>query len=253
MMKILRHLCLVFVVLSSATLFSQHVEISGNNKTIAVSADASVSADPEIAILHLAFTNYAKAKEDAFQTNVSVSNQILSKIAEAGVKKEQIESDDLSLDRAEPINGWTAVERAERQFKARQAWKIRVPVARAESIVQAAVKAGANESSEPDWQVANQTALQARASADALERAKRIAEEMAKGLGTRLGNLVYASNRAPALTDFLDRFAWGGGGGGGNETVEVQAARIEPPLPKLKLFPQKVKENATVFAVFSIE
>jgi hypothetical protein len=186
-----------------------------------------------------------------------VSNQILTKLTDAGIKREQIESDDLALDRVDPINGWNATEKAERQFKARQAWKVRVPVEKAETTVQIAVKAGANESSEPEWEVANRSALQAKASAAALERAKKIAEEMAKGLNARLGNLVYASNKAPALTDFLDAYAWGGGGGGGggggNSMVEVQAEAAAPPPPKLRLFPQKVKQDATVFAVFSIE
>jgi hypothetical protein len=38
------------------------------------------------------------------------------------------------------------------------------------------------------------------------------------------------------------------------ETVEVMAAAPPPPPPpKLTLFPQKVKSDATVYAVFSIE
>lgn len=253
MMNSLRHLFLSFLVLSTTAVFCQHVEITGTNKNIAVSADATVEAEPELAILHLAFSNFARTKEEAFQINLATSNQILAKLAEVGVKKEQIESDDLSLDRAEPMIGWTATEKSERQFKARQAWKIRVPVSKAESTVQTAVKAGVNESSEPDWDVANRSALQAKASAAALERARTIAEEMAKGLGAQLGKLVYASNNAPALTDFMDAFAWGGGRGGSSMSVEVQGTPAPPPPPKLQLFPQKVKQDATVYAVFAIE
>jgi hypothetical protein len=39
------------------------------------------------------------------------------------------------------------------------------------------------------------------------------------------------------------------------ETIEVNAnaAPPPPPPPKLTLFPQKVKSDATVYAVFSIE
>jgi hypothetical protein len=38
------------------------------------------------------------------------------------------------------------------------------------------------------------------------------------------------------------------------ETVEVMAAAPPPPPPpKVTLFPQKVKSDATVYAVFSIE
>jgi len=69
---------------------------------------------------------------------------------------------------------------------------------------------------------------------------------MAKGLGTKLGELVYASNRAPVAKMYR---------GMETVTVEVQGTRAEMTAkqPKLTLFPQKVKSEATVYAVFSIE
>jgi hypothetical protein len=87
-------------------------------------------------------------------------------------------------------------------------------------------------------------ALQAKAGSAALSKARTIAEQMAKGLGTKLGELVYASNRAPVPR------AWRG-----MQTVEVSAsiATLANAPPKLKLFPQRVKTDATVYAVFSIE
>jgi uncharacterized protein YggE len=48
-----------------------------------------------------------------------------------------------------------------------------------------------------EWSVADPLALQAKAGGAALAKAKSIADQMAKGLGARLGELVYASNRAP--------------------------------------------------------
>jgi hypothetical protein len=65
---------------------------------------------------------------------------------------------------------------------------------------------------------------------------------MAKGLGAKLGDLVYASNRAP-VAKFLRNMT------ANTEQVEVNAV----PKPQLTLFPQKVKSNATVYAVFAIE
>lgn len=66
---------------------------------------------------------------------------------------------------------------------------------------------------------------------------------MAKGLGTKLGELVYASNRAPVA-----RMRRG-------MTLNTMSAEVSSTAkqPKLKLFPQKVKSDATVYAVFSIE
>jgi hypothetical protein len=66
---------------------------------------------------------------------------------------------------------------------------------------------------------------------------------MAKGLGAKLGELVYASNRAPVAR------VWRG------ITLNTSAATVASAdkKPKLKLFPEKVKSDATVYAVFSIE
>ena len=85
-------------------------------------------------------------------------------------------------------------------------------------------------------------ALQAKAGGAALAKARAIADQMAKGLGTKLGELVYASNRTP-----MSRFS-------ANEVVAVMAATVEREnKPQLTLFPQKVKSEATVYAVFAIE
>jgi uncharacterized protein YggE len=95
-----------------------------------------------------------------------------------------------------------------------------------------------------DWNVTDPVALQAKAGGAALAKARAIADQMAKGLGTKLGELVYASNRAPIAK------MWG------NMTLNTETAALSPVVdkqPKLTLFPQQVKSDATVYAVFSIE
>jgi len=84
-----------------------------------------------------------------------------------------------------------------------------------------------------EWKVADAIALQAKASGAAL----------AKGLGAKLGELVYASNQAPV------RY-------GLNGLNLAQLVSLSPGIaegPKPKLFPKKVSSNATVYAVFAIE
>jgi uncharacterized protein YggE len=119
-----------------------------------------------------------------------------------------------------------------------------VPAAEAQTVVDLCVSAGANEVEDVDWGVAEPVTLQAKAGSAALSKARNIADQMAKGLGTKLGELVYASNRAPVAK------MWASMG------LSTQASTIATPndlKPKLKLFPQKVKSSATVYAVFSIE
>jgi uncharacterized protein YggE len=139
---------------------------------------------------------------------------------------------------------WTAEEKNARQFQASQSWTIRVTADRTQAVVDMALRAGANVLEALDWNVSDPKALQAKAGAAALAKAKTIAEQMAKGLNAKLGDLVYASNRAP-----IPVFA------GSLETAEasVMTAPPPPPPPHLVLYPKKVKSDATVYAVFAIE
>ena len=106
---------------------------------------------------------------------------------------------------------------------------------------------GANQLEDIDWSVSDPSALQARASGLALAKARAVAEQMANGLGAKLGELVYASNQsqASALWNLARR------GLVVAATVQTSAARLGAPA--LNLFPQQVKQEATVYAVFSIE
>src|SRR6266567_7784425 len=124
----------------------------------------------------------------------------------------------------------------ERRFEAQQSWHVTVSAVQAQAVVDRAVRAGANEVDDVEWNVTDSVALQAKTSGAALSKARAIAEQMAKGLGTKLGDLVYASNRAPVAK------MWRG------MTVNTQSSVVgsAEPEPKLRLFPQKVKSDATV-------
>ena len=225
-------------------LFGQDIQVNRQNKTIAVTADESVSADPEVAVLTVGHRDFAPTYEAAFQENISASDKITKALLSAGVPMANIETEKLSLERVEPEGNWTPEMKKERQFGAEQTWRVTVAVANAQELVDVAVRNGANYVEEVDWDVADPVALQAKASGAALAKAQLVAEQMARGLGTKLGELVYASNRAPA-NRFLRSL----------QSVETAMASVAPPPPPphLKLFPQKVKSEATVYAVFAIE
>ena len=113
---------------------------------------------------------------------------------------------------------------------------------RAQAVVDIRLRAGANVLEALDWNVSDPNALQAKAGSAALAKAKTIAEQMAKGLNAKLGDLVYASNQAP-----VSEYAYSSG--------KLAEAPPPPPLPppQLVLYPKKVKSDATVYAVFAIE
>ena len=227
-----------------ATLFAsaQEIQVNRQNKTISITADESATADAEVATLDIGYHNFAATQEAAYRENLVVAEQITKALLGAKVPKENIETEKLRLGRTEADEKWTEEMKKERRFEAQQSWHVTVRSADAQGLVDLAVKAGANDVEDVEWNVADPLALQAKASGAALAKAKAIAEQMAKGLGTKLGELVYASNRAPVARAF--RYA---------TTVDTEAASISNREPKLRLFPQKVKSEATVYAVFAIE
>ena len=231
------------VIAISGSLLAQDIQVNRQNKTIAVTADDSTTASAEVAVLAIGYHNYGPTQDAAFRENVGAAERITKALLDANIPRTNIETEKLRLTRTEIDEKWTADMKKERQFVAEQSWHVTVSATEAQTVVDLAVKAGANGVDDVEWNVVDPVALQARASGAALAKARSIADQMAKGLGTKLGELVYASNRAPVPK------MWRGA------TVNTEAAMLAtpPPPPKLTLFPQKVKSDATVYAVFSIE
>jgi uncharacterized protein len=232
----------IALVVAAASSFGQDIQVNRQNKTIAVTAEESASADAEVATLAIGYHNYGLTQDSAFKDNIQMSERITKAILTAGVPKTNVETEKLQLDRVQIEDKWTPDMKKERQFEAVQSWHIAVSAAEAQKVVDLAVRAGANQVDDVDWNVADPVALQAKAGAAALAKARSIADQMAKGLGTKLGELVYASNRAPVAK------MWRGA-----TTESASIAVNGEKQPQLTLFPEKVKSDATVYAVFSIE
>ena len=230
----------IAILATSASLVAQDIQINRENKTIAVTAEDSVTADAEMAVLEIGYHNYSLTQDGAFYDNVRVADKVTKALLDAKIPKGNIETEKLRLSRTDIDEKWTEEMKKERQFTAEQSWHVTVSASEAQAVVDLAVKAGANELDDVQWDVIDPVALQAKAGAAALAKARTVAEQMAKGLGTKLGELVYASNRAAVVKTY---------------PVVVTAAPPPPPppQPKVTLFPQKVKSDATVYAVFSIE
>lgn len=234
-------LVLLFLLWLGVEAWSQNVQVSRENKTIAVTASEEVAVDAKIAVLEIGFHNYAPTKDAAFQENVRVSNQIVKALLALGIPKDNIQTDQLRLTYAENDYQAARVAHSKREFYAQQAWKVRVAAPDAQKAVDTAVKAGANDVSEPEWAVSDPRALEAKAGAAALAKAKHTAQYIAEGLGVKLGELIYASNM-----EALDGFA-------SNRGAFAMAAKIARPEPELVLFPQKVKAQVTLNAVFAMQ
>ena len=244
-MKTLRFAALL-VLASSLPLAAQQIQISKENKTIAITTSDDASALADTAIVTIGFNVYGKDQDGTYANATVTSNAVMETLTKAGVPKEAIQSADQSLS---PINPGSEEDKARYaqglRFEFAQSWHVTVPANQASNTLHLAITSGANNSGGIQWQLQHDDALEAEAAQKALEHARQIAERMAKGLGSKLGDLIYASNQTPLNEiDKVDRFSQGG-----LELLGYKKVNLKP----LAISPGRITKSATVYAVFTIQ
>jgi uncharacterized protein len=223
---------------------AQQIEVNKANRTIAVTATDKATADAEVATVHIGFQVYAADSHAAYALGSKTSNAIIAALKKTGIEDSAIQSEAQNVAPVQQYENQNLPEaqKAQRQFQVTQSWSVKTSAKNAAAALDTAVQAGANQSGQIDWDVADPDALEAQAGASALKRAHAIADQMAKGLGTSLGQLVYASNQVPErpMPVMARSMAMAPMAG---------AAKVEP----LAVSAQKVTSSATVYAVFAIE
>lgn len=224
---------------------SQTIQVDRNNRTIAVTAQDKASAPADVATVTVGFQVFAPDAATAYDRGSQLSNAIMNALKRAGVPDRAIESQQQSLSRtAFPYDDKTTPEeRAQKAFTLSQSWIVHTAAADAAQILHTAIEAGANDSGNIDWDVADRNGLQAKAAQKALQRAREVATQMAQGLGAQLGPLIYASNQTPTPRSIIVQEAM----------ATAQAKAAPPPPAPLAIRPQQVEETATVYAVFAIQ
>jgi hypothetical protein len=209
------------------------LKIESTNRTLTVSAEERVTADPEIAILHIGFETQPSEAKTAYAAGAKTSNDIVAALKQAGIPETSIRSESQHLD---------SIGYKSHKFKLVQEWTVKTPPERAAEILDVAITAGATDSGQIDWTVKDVEALEDQALNKAAARAKADAEVLAKGVGVHLGALIYVTNQISSPRYDVVENARGRGEG---EYMTV-------PRP-LAIEPRKVSRTATVYAVFSIE
>ncbi len=225
-------------------LHAQQVQVSSTNRTVAVTTSAEAGRRADTALVHVGYQLYGPTSPGVAAQAAAVSKAVVGALVGVGVSQDTIESQQQGTAAAPDMrnSALTPAEQEQRRFEAQQSWTVRVAAADAARTLAAAVAAGANESGAIDWSVADEAALTAEAAGNALQHARAIADQMASGLGAKLGPLVYASNEAQPLR-ILPRM--------------VRSMDI-PPLAsaqqvELSLGAPMVRVSATVSAVFALQ
>jgi uncharacterized protein len=210
------------------------MKVDSTNRTLTISATDSVMVEPDLAVLHVGFATAPQDPKSAYAEGARASNAIIAAVKQAGVLDTAIRSESQYLDR-----DYTNPK----QFKyvLRQQWTVKVSPEHAAEVLDAAVNAGANSSGQIDWTVKDEKALEAEALGKAAARAKANAEVLAKGMGVRLGTLIYVSNQmsTPSFPRPMPMMA-----------MKMSAEAAPPPLA---IEPHQVSREASVYAVYAIE
>ena len=236
----------IFLAAASLTSYAQQIVVSKDNRTIAVTTSADANAPADTVTVQVGFVAYGADQESAYALGSKTSNAIATALKAAGIPQDAIQSESQSITPVQQYTNqeWTPAEKAERKFQVQQIWSVKTAAANGAKVLDVAVKAGANQSGQMNWSVADQDALQAKAAKLALDRARQIAQQMAAGLSAAMGPLVYASNEAPAR-------------GPQPLMMRAQSMMAAAPAPKevepLSVSAPKVTASATVYAVFSIQ
>lgn len=209
------------------------IKIDTANRTLTVTASDSVSVEPEVAVLRIGFETAPSDAKSAYAEGSRVSNGIRDALKQAGVADDAIRSESqfLEPDYTQP---------KQHKFKLQQQWTVRVEPARAAEILDVAVSSGANNAGGIEWTVKDEKALEAQALEKAAGRARENAATLARGMGVKLGALLYVTNQLAVGVAPVPMM----------RAMAVSAGVASAPLA---IVPQKVTNSATVHAVFAIE
>ncbi len=249
-MRFLKLAVITFFLVHVGLASSQTIQINRENKTIAISASDEATATADIAAITIGFDVFGPDSPRTYAEGARLSHAIIEALHKGGVGDAEIASTQQNLERNNSFDEKDSEStRAARQFRFQQSWEIVVPPSVAAGIIRLTVAAGANKSGAIDWRLSDRKALQAKAAANALVKARSIATNMADGLNVKLGALIYASNQTPNTNIFFQR-KWL------NQDVTYlasAASSVVESAPPLEIRPQTIREESTVYAVFAIE
>lgn len=233
----------IMLVAVAATAGAQTIQINKDNRTIAITATDEAEAMADQAVVTVGYLDYGTDEESAYANGSRRSNAIVAALAKAGIAKDSIQSMDQQM---QPLNEFEIknlkAEQKNFRYRISQSWTVKTEPEKATKVLDAAVKAGANQSGNINWEMKDADLLEAKAAEKAIAHAQRIAAQMAEGLHIHLGSLIYASNQQQSGVRPMPM-------AGMNFVAKAKAVDVEP----LAISARKVSASATVYAVFSIQ
>lgn len=194
--------------------------------TISIQGSGKVSAVPDIATLNFGVqTGRQKTADGAMKILTKNMTAVIAAIKDAGIEEKDIRTQYLNLN---PAYDWNEGKKIDRGFEATQSLMVKVrDLAKISSVLDVAIKAGANQAGSVGFTIDDPDALKAEARAAAIADAQVKAMKLAKDLGVTLGSMQGfwedQGYNGPQPMMMRSEAMDSGGYGGGN----MQA----PPIP----------------------
>jgi len=211
------------------------LQIDPASRSLTLTADGSITVDPDLAILHIGFTTPPNDSKSVYAAAAQTSNSIIAALKQAGIADADIHSQSQQM---QPV--WNKPHK----FTLTQQWTVDAPPARAAELLDIAITAGATDTGEIDWTMHDLKQLENQALRTAAARVRENAATLADSMGVHLGKLLYTTNQIIAPPPQEMRFMAGD---------MVSRAAPQALAPPLAIEPHKVTRSATVYAVFQIE
>jgi uncharacterized protein len=193
---------------------------------ITVSGTGTVQAVPDQAEFTLGVQSQGPTALEALAANSERMRRVLAALDAAGVARGDVQTQDVSVSRSSPGNGYSADNSVSVTIR---------DLARAGSILDAASNAGANNVYGPTLSRSNQDELQAKALREAVDNARAKARALAEAAGVHLGSVTAITESSAEPMPYYD----------------VALAK-RTPTPEAPIEPGKQEIQATVRVTFAI-
>ncbi len=214
------------VALFCSTVIDIRDKIQKSENTITVSDTGTIYTKPDLALATASVVTEKKTVAEAMQENTRKMNAVIDAVKELGVEDKDLKTTSFNIypryEWYEATELYPSGRRVLVGYEITQSLQIKIrDMEKIGTIIGAATDAGANEVSDLQFTVDKEDALKAQARAEAINKAKAKAEELAKQLGIRLVKISNFSESGTMPYFYSAKEAAPSGIGGG-ETPQIE-------------------------------
>ena len=217
----------VFLVsLFCSTVIDIRDKIQKSENTITVSDTGTIYTKPDLALATASVVTEKKTVVEAMQENAKKMNAVIEVIKGLGVEDKDLKTTSFNIypryEWYEATEIYPSGRRVLVGYEITQSLQIKIrDMGKIGTIIEAATDAGANEVSDLQFTVDEEDALKAQARAEAINKAKAKAKELAGQLGIKLVRIINFSESG-AMPYFYSTKEAAPSGMGGGETPQIE-------------------------------